>query len=88
MRTSAWTPRKYQSGEIDITGLISKRGDAGVRALLFEAAHIVLTKPVKKAGALKAADALPWRTTNRAGSAPGQGRVGLAGSPSSCIACG
>jgi transposase len=47
------TPRKYQSGETDITGRISKCGDAGVRALLFEAAHIVLTKPVKKAGALK-----------------------------------
>jgi transposase len=47
------TPRKYQSGETDVTGRISKCGDAGVRALLFEAAHIVLTKPVKKAGALK-----------------------------------
>ena len=47
------TPRKYQSGEMDITGPISKSGDAGVRALLFEAAHIVLIKPVKKAGALK-----------------------------------
>src|SRR5262249_13880087 len=47
------TPRKYQSGETDITGRISKCGDAGVRALLFEAAHIVLIKPVKKAGALK-----------------------------------
>ncbi len=47
------TPRKYQSGETDLTGRISKCGDAGVRALLFEAAHIILTKPVKKAGALK-----------------------------------
>ena len=47
------TPRKYQSGETDVTGRISKCGDAGVRALLFEAAHVVLTKPVKKAGALK-----------------------------------
>jgi transposase len=47
------TPRKYQSGQTDVTGRISKTGDAGVRALLFEAAHIVLTKPVKHAGALK-----------------------------------
>jgi transposase len=47
------TPKKYQSGETDITGRISKCGDEGVRALLFEAAHIILTKPVKKAGALK-----------------------------------
>ncbi len=28
------TPRKYQSGETDITGRISKTGDAGVRAVL------------------------------------------------------
>lgn len=47
------TPRKYQSGETDVTGRISKCGDAGVRALLFEAAHVVLTKPLRKAGALK-----------------------------------
>ena len=47
------TPRKYQSGETDVTGRISKCGDAGVRSALFEAAHIILTKPVKKAGALK-----------------------------------
>ena len=47
------TPRKYQSGETDVTGRISKCGDAGMRALLFEAAHIILVKPVKKAGALK-----------------------------------
>ena len=47
------TPRKYQSGETDVSGRISKCGDAGVRSALFEAAHIILTKPVKKAGALK-----------------------------------
>jgi transposase len=47
------TPRRYQSGETDVTGRISKCGDAGVRSLLFDAAHIVLTKPVKQAGALK-----------------------------------
>jgi transposase len=46
------TPKKYQSGETDITGRISKTGDAGVRAVLFEAAHIILTRPLK-AGALK-----------------------------------
>jgi transposase len=47
------TPGRYQSGETDLTGRISKCGDAGMRALLFDAAHIVLTKPVKQAGALK-----------------------------------
>jgi transposase len=41
------TPRKYQSGETDITGRISKIGDAAVRSVLFEAAHIILTKAVK-----------------------------------------
>lgn len=46
------TPRKYQSGEIDVTGRISKTGDASVRAVLYEAAHIILTMPVK-GGSLK-----------------------------------
>jgi transposase len=41
------TPKKYQSGETDYTGRISKKGDAGVRTALFEAAHVILTKPVK-----------------------------------------
>jgi len=41
------TPKKYQSGETDYTGRISKNGDKGVRTALFEAAHIILTKPVK-----------------------------------------
>jgi transposase len=41
------TPKKYQSGETDITGRISKVGDAGVRAVLYEAAHVILTRPVK-----------------------------------------
>jgi transposase len=46
------TPKKYQSGETDYTGRISKIGDKEVRAALFEAAHVILTKPVK-ASALK-----------------------------------
>ena len=41
------TPSKYQSGETDITGRISKIGDAGVRTALYEAAHVILTRPVK-----------------------------------------
>jgi transposase len=41
------TPKKYQSGETDVTGRISKIGDAGVRTMLYEAAHVILTKPVK-----------------------------------------
>ena len=41
------TPKKYQSGEKDVTGAISKIGDASARAALYEAAHIILTMPVK-----------------------------------------
>ena len=41
------TPRRYQSGETDVTGRISKIGDGGVRTLLYEAANIILTRPVK-----------------------------------------
>lgn len=37
------TPKKYQSGEIDRTGRISKVGDAMVRTALFEAANVMLT---------------------------------------------
>ena len=41
------TPKKYQSGETDMTGRISKIGDAGVRTMLYEAANVIMTKPVK-----------------------------------------
>jgi transposase len=44
------TPKKYQSGETDVTGRISKTGDASVRAALYEAAHVILTKPVQGGG--------------------------------------
>lgn len=44
------TPTKHQSGEKDVTGRISKLGDGSVRAVLYEAAHIILTRPVKGAG--------------------------------------
>jgi transposase len=38
------TPRRYQSGEVDRNGRISKCGDALMRAYLFEAAGIVLNR--------------------------------------------
>ena len=41
------TPKKYQSGETDVTGRISKIGDAGVRTALYEAANVILTRPVR-----------------------------------------
>lgn len=47
------TPKKHQSGETDYTGRISKIGDSSVRTALYEAAHIMLTKPVKGCSQLK-----------------------------------
>ena len=41
------TPKKHQSGETDVTGRISKIGDASVRTALYEAANVILTRPVK-----------------------------------------
>jgi transposase len=41
------TPKKYQSGETDVTGRISRIGDHGVRTALYEAANVMLTRPVK-----------------------------------------
>ena len=41
------TPKKYQSGETDVTGRIAKTGDGGVRTPLYEAANVILTRPVK-----------------------------------------
>jgi transposase len=38
------TPKKYQSGETDVTGSISKVGDAMVRTALYEAANVMLTR--------------------------------------------
>lgn len=44
------TPKKHQSGEKDVTGRITKMGDGSVRTALYEAAHIILTRPVKGSG--------------------------------------
>jgi transposase len=38
------TPKKYQSGETDVTGGISRAGDAMVRTALYEAANVMLTR--------------------------------------------
>jgi transposase len=38
------TPRRYQSGETDRSGGITKAGDGSVRAALFEAAHVMLVR--------------------------------------------
>ena len=41
------TPKKFQSGETDRDGGVSKVGDAMVRTALFEAAHTMLTRAVR-----------------------------------------
>lgn len=41
------TPKKYQSGETDLDGGISRVGDAMARTALYEAAHIVLTRATR-----------------------------------------
>lgn len=47
------TPSKYQSGEVDWTGHISKVGDETVRTALYEAANVILSR-VTRFSALKA----------------------------------
>jgi transposase len=47
------TPKKHQSGETDRSGRISKIGDASVREALYQAAHVMLTKPTKGCSELK-----------------------------------
>ena len=42
------TTRKWQSGEIDRMGRISKCGDAMVRAALYEAANVMLTRTTRR----------------------------------------
>jgi transposase len=53
------TPSRYQSGEIDRSGGISRCGDEMMRAMLYEAAHIMLVRSTKwswlKAWAMKIA---------------------------------
>jgi transposase len=47
------TPRRYQSGDVDVTGHISRCGDGLLRSYLFEAATVILQR-YAKASALKA----------------------------------
>jgi len=58
------TPKKFQSGETDRTGRITKIGDGAVREALYQAAHVMLTKPVAGCSELKS-----WamRVAKRAG---------------------
>ena len=41
------TPKRYQPGETDVTGRISKMGDENVRTVLYEAALVILTRVIR-----------------------------------------
>ena len=66
------TPKRYQSGETDVTGRITKVGDHGVRVALYEAANAMLTRPVK-GSALK-----NWALAVARRSGPKKAKVALA----------
>src|ERR1039458_2821121 len=74
-------PRRYQSGELDRTGRISKRGDRLTRLYLFDAASVLLSV-VKRWSALKAWGCDSPNVT--ASKRPGP--QSHASSPSSCFA--
>ncbi len=59
----AWlglTPRRFQSGEVDYEGHISRRGDGQLRALLYEAASVLLTR-VRAESALRHWGRMLWK---------------------------
>ncbi|MFS8111265.1 IS110 family transposase [Rhizobium jaguaris] len=66
------TPKKYQSGETDYSGRISKIGDVGVRTALYEAANVILTRPVK------GSDLKNWAVALARRAGPRKARVALA----------
>jgi transposase len=66
------TPRKYQSGETDRNGRISRCGDGLTRTLMYEAAVVILTR-VKRASHLK-----DWALAIAKRSGFGKARVALA----------
>lgn len=66
------TPRRYQSGEIDRSGRISRCGDGLARTLLYEAAVVVLSRVKRGSGLKDWAQAIARRSGN------GKARVALA----------
>jgi transposase len=43
-------PKKYQSGERDVSGGITRTGDESVRTALYEAANVMLTRTTRFSG--------------------------------------
>lgn len=66
------TPMRYQSGEVDIGGRISKCGDRLTRRLLFEAANVILYRTRGELGLRE------WAQRLAARSGSWKARVGLA----------
>ena len=66
------TPRRYQSGERDVSGRISRCGDRLTRSYLYEAANVLLTR-VERWSSLKA---WAFRLAKRSG--PKKAKVALA----------
>ncbi len=68
------TPAKYQSGEIDRTGGISRCGDEMMRVMLYEAAQILLVRSTKwswlKAWAMQPRQASRDKESDRGAGAP------------------
>jgi transposase len=74
----AWlglTTRRYQSGQVDYDGHISRRGDRHVRSLLYEAATVILTRSSAESGLRTWGLALKERLAERTDtSLPGRGQ--------------
>ena len=66
------TPRRYQSGDIDRSGRISRCGDGLARTLMYEAAIVILHR-VKRASQLS-----EWAQAIAQRAGPGKARVALA----------
>jgi transposase len=66
------TPRKYQSGEVDRSGRISRCGDSLARTMLYEAAVVIQTR-LRRPCALK-----DWADAIASRSGAGKARVALA----------
>ncbi|MEW9856589.1 IS110 family transposase [Novosphingobium sp. M1R2S20] len=66
------TPRRYQSGDIDRSGRISRCGDSLARTLMYEAASVILHR-VKRASQLS-----EWAQAIAQRAGPGKARVALA----------
>src|SRR4051794_19280708 len=66
------TPRRYQSGETDRSGHISRCGDGLARTLMYEAAVVILHR-IKRSPHLK-----DWAAAIEQRSGPGKARVALA----------